>query len=220
MNPLKFNTKRYQNSSSIFENDPRIKTMVKLTGENNTVLDLGCIDGTLGGILIKNNNTVYGIDASAAAIPLAIEKGVKAKTGNLEEKLDFTDNMFDVVTAGEIIEHIFDIDLFLEEIHRVLKPSGRLVLTTPNLAAFGRRLLLLLNKNPLIEISFTGNAAGHIRYFVKQTLFDILKTHNFEIIDFTSDVINFNASGSLKCANSAKLFPSLGRSLIINAIAK
>jgi len=220
MNPLKFNTKRYQKMSTSFQDNPRIKTMVKLTGENNTVLDLGCIDGSLGEILIKNNNTVYGIDASASAIPIAIEKGVKAKIGNLEEKLEFPDNMFDVVTAGEIIEHIFDIDLFLEEIHRVLKPKGRLVLTTPNLAALGRRILLLLNKNPLIEISFTGNAAGHIRYFIKQTLYEILKKHKFKITEFTSDVVNFNAAGSLKCETIAKLCPSAGRSLIINATAE
>ena len=220
MNPLKFNTTRYKQSSDTFGEDPRIKAMVKLTGENSTVLDLGCIDGKLGYILIENNNVVHGIDASASALPLAIEKGVKAKIGNLEEKLDFPDDTFDVVTAGEIIEHIFDIDLFLEEIHRVLKPGGRLVLTTPNLAAFGRRILLMLNKNPLIEISFTGNAAGHIRYFIKQTLIDILAKHGFKVKIFTSDVVNFTASGKVNSVLMAKTLPTLGRSLIVNAVAE
>ena len=46
--------------------------------------------------------------------------------------LDLADASVDVFFAGESIEHVFNIDAFLDEIYRVLKPDGRFILTTPN----------------------------------------------------------------------------------------
>ena len=143
---------------------------------------------------------------------------MKARLGNVEERFPFDDGMFDGVFAGEIIEHIFDIDGMLSEIGRVLKPAGVFVVTTPNLAAFGRRIMLLMNRNPHIEISYTGGAAGHIRYFIRQTLFDILNKHGFRVDVFCSDVVNFNAAGSLRSYSLARWVPTFGKSLIVRAI--
>jgi SAM-dependent methyltransferase len=48
------------------------------------------------------------------------------------EKMDFPDNYFDVVTAIEVIEHIPNLGVALDEIHRVLKPGGIFGITCPN----------------------------------------------------------------------------------------
>jgi len=220
MDALDFNTKRYTNSVFGFADHVRAFKIVQLTGLNGTVLDLGCLDGTMGELLKKNGNTVYGIDASSKAVTLAKEKGVNAQVGNLEERLNFSNNSFDVVVAGEILEHIFRLDELLSEVSRVLKPAGFLVASTPNLASLGRRLMLLFNINPNIEISFSGEAAGHIRYFVKSTLFDAIEKHNFEIVSFTSDIINLNSSGSARLVRLAEFIPTLGRTLIVKARKK
>jgi len=212
-----FNTLRYQESALNFGDHIRINKLVGFIGSNKKVLDLGCLDGTIGLMIMKNDNDVYGVDASETAVQNAIKKGVKARVGDLEKPLDYPDENFDAVCAGEIIEHIYDIDLFLDDIHRVLKAEGILALSTPNLASFGRRLLLLFNRNPHIEISYSGQAAGHIRYFVRGTLETILQKHKFVIVQFTTDVINFNSSGSLNSVKLAQIFSSLGRSLIIKA---
>jgi SAM-dependent methyltransferase len=219
MDPYVFNSSAYP-MSRCGQDDSRVKVAVPLLGHVGSVLDVGCLDGTIGALLLKAGNEVFGIDASEPAISQALARGVKARLGNVEERFPFDDCMFDGVFAGEIIEHIFDIDKMLSEIARVLKPNGVFVVTTPNLAAFGRRLLLLLNQNPHIEISYTGGAAGHIRYFIRQTLIEILNKHGFTCDVFCSDVINFNATGSLHSYSLARWFPSFGKSLIVRAVKK
>ncbi len=52
---------------------------------------------------------------------------------------------YDSVTAGEVIEHVFNIDQFIKEIHRVLKPNGLFILSTPNPHYFGDLLEDWLN---------------------------------------------------------------------------
>lgn len=215
--PKIFNTLRYQNSELNAGDQVRVEKLLRFIGRGKKVLDLGCLDGTIGRMMMKNDNDVYGVDASETAVQNAIKKGVNARVGNLEKPLDYSDETFDAVCAGEIIEHIYDIDLFLDEIHRTLKPDGVFALSTPNLASFGRRFLLLVNRNPHIEISYSGQAAGHIRYFVRGTLEAILLKHKFAIEQFTTDVINFNSSGSLNCVKLARFLPTFGRSLIIKA---
>lgn len=46
--------------------------------------------------------------------------------------LDLPDESVDVFFSGESIEHVFNVDAFLDEVHRVLKPGGRFIVTTPN----------------------------------------------------------------------------------------
>ncbi len=219
MDTYAFNSEAYP-VSRCGQDDSRVEAVLPLIGKAGRVLDVGCLDGTIGELFIKMGNEVYGIDASEPALEKALARGIKARRGNVEEHFPFDDAMFDAVFAGEIIEHIFDIDSMLSEISRVLKPNGKFVVTTPNLAAFGRRLLLLLNRNPHIEISFTDGAAGHIRYFIRQTLFAILEKHGFIVDAFCSDVINFNSTGSLCSYKLAQWFPTLGKSIIVCAIKR
>ena len=146
--------------------------------------------------------------------------GIIAKVGNLESSFGYEDNSFDVWVCAEVIEHILDTDFFIEEIKRVLKPNGYLIITTPNVASFGRRILLLLGKNPFFEASFgfpSYARAGHIRYFTKDLLINFLNTKGFKTIFFTSNVVNFNNSGYISSKICAKLFPTLGSTLIIKA---
>lgn len=217
MDPYAFNSRAYP-QSRCDEDDVRLPQVLPLVGTGHTVLDVGCLDGTIGEQLLQRGNVVHGIDAAAPAVAVAVRRGIQARVGNLEEKLDFPDAMFDVVFAGEVLEHIFAVEVLLSEIHRVLKPGGCLVATTPNLAALGRRILLLVNRNPHIEISFAEkNAAGHIRYFIRSTLFDLLSQQGFRVTDYTSDAVNFDATGRIRSCALAQLFPTLGRSLIVRA---
>ena len=116
------------------------------------------------------------------------------------------------------VEHVFDVDYFLQEISRVLKPDGVAVITTPNLAALGRRLMLLVNMNPHIEISLKEpGAAGHIRYFIKGTMKRLLERNGFVPCEWKSDVVNFNATGSISSTLLASIFPTIGSTIIVKA---
>lgn len=198
----------------------RINKIISLVGSDHRILDIGCYDGTIGNLLKKMSNDVYGIEVSESVANLAKKKGVKVIVQDIESKFNFDDKFFDIVVAGEIIEHILDVDLFIDNIKRVMMPDGHLILSTPNVASLGRRLLLLFGKNPYFEASFgfpKNSHAGHIRFYTKDLLLDFLKYKGFDIINFESDIINFLPSGKIANKLLADLIPTFGRSLIVKA---
>lgn len=98
------------------------------------VLDIGCGEGGMLGQLSKLGWQGWGVDISNYAIGQA-KKNVNATLQTLDvvtSKLPFDDNMFDVVLALDIVEHLTRDDLVFDEIARVLKPGGRVLITTPN----------------------------------------------------------------------------------------
>ena len=163
-------------------------------------------------------NQVVGVDISAPAVALARKKGLTAYVGSVEDSRMFRQlGRFDVVVAGEIIEHIFDTDALLTAIHRLLRPRGELLLTTPNLAGLGARLSLLLGRPPwMIETSLHGPVAGHIRYFTYSTLCDLLARNGFRVTRFVTDSVGLGPSMTLPGLD--RLFPALGRIIIVQAV--
>jgi len=55
-------------------------------------------------------------------------------------------NRFDLVFAGELIEHLYDTDYFFEEANKVLKAGGYLIITTPNLPTMAARFVVCARK--------------------------------------------------------------------------
>lgn len=94
------------------------------------ILDLGCGTGTYFFDLRNKNNEVFGIDFSSTAINAAKDKGyVELVQGSITE-LPYPENYFDFIFCTEVLEHVLDYKKGIEEINRVLKPNGRLLLTT------------------------------------------------------------------------------------------
>lgn len=196
----------------------RAGILADLVSSGSRVLDIGCYDGAIAVRFKRNDNRVFGVDVSRDALKIAHNRGISSAAADINQSLPFRDNSFDLVCAAEVIEHVLDISGFIKEIKRILKKEGRLVLSTPNLASLGRRLCMLAGKNPLIEIEFEGESAGHVRYFVKDTLMDFLNKYGFEAEEFRSDVVNFDNSGRHFSRLLAKIAPGLGKSLIVKGI--
>jgi 2-polyprenyl-3-methyl-5-hydroxy-6-metoxy-1,4-benzoquinol methylase len=195
----------------------RIDSILRLIGTGKTVLDIGCHDGSVSVLIGSNGNKVCALDASTEAVALAKGKGIDAQAWDIEKGLPYDNGSFDTVLMGEVIEHVFDLNGVLGEVRRVLNGGGSIVVSTPNLASLGRRILLLLGKNPFVETSMSGHAAGHVRYFVRDTLVNLFEDNGFIIDTMTSDVVNFNNSGRLCSAKLARIIPSMGKSIIIRA---
>tara|TARA_B100001540_G_scaffold73282_1_gene66241 strand:- start:297 stop:1073 length:777 start_codon:yes stop_codon:yes gene_type:complete len=100
---------------------------------HGTVLEIGSGEGYGMRELIPNLEKYIGIDKYNTSIPPDVKNNnitlFKAEVPPLS---DIKDSSIDYVVTFQVIEHIHDDVLFLKEIHRVLKPGGKLILTTPN----------------------------------------------------------------------------------------
>jgi 2-polyprenyl-3-methyl-5-hydroxy-6-metoxy-1,4-benzoquinol methylase len=215
-----FNEKRYSKKMPVDGVDkPRVNFILKnIQDDNLKIIDLGCWDGSYAVRYKKKTNTVYGIESSITAAAEARRKGIIVEQGDFMEKTFFKDKKFDVVVAGEIIEHVYDTDLFLEKIRKLLKTDGILILTTPNVASLPRRILLLLGMNPILEYRVIVDiTAGHIRYFTFSDMYKLLSDHGFSLITSRSDVVNFNNQGTLYSTLIPKIYKKFGRAIIVVA---
>ena len=119
------------------------------------VLDLGCGDGALSGVLADAagasgaggasgasgaggasgaSGSVVGVDVAQAALRRARARHPELTftLTPIDGALPLADGSLDVVWASEVIEHVADTARWLSEVRRVLVPRGRLLLTTPN----------------------------------------------------------------------------------------
>jgi 2-polyprenyl-6-hydroxyphenyl methylase/3-demethylubiquinone-9 3-methyltransferase len=93
------------------------------------LLDVACGGGLLAPFLAGTGYQHVGIDRSPSAISLAAQHGVRAARADAG-RLPFRDALFDVVVAGEILEHVPDFRAVLAESCRVLRPGGTLIIDT------------------------------------------------------------------------------------------
>jgi ubiquinone/menaquinone biosynthesis C-methylase UbiE len=103
--------------------------------KNKTVLDIACGEGYGSYLLADDSVTITGIDIDAETIEKAKIKYKKTNlvfaVGNVEN-IPATDAKYDVVVSFETLEHISNHDRMLSELKRVLKPTGLLIISTPD----------------------------------------------------------------------------------------
>ncbi|MFQ6817780.1 MAG: methyltransferase domain-containing protein [Blautia sp.] len=105
------------------------------------VLDAACGEGYGSSLLAEEAAEVTGLDIDSRTVENAGRKygneKLSYKNGSIEQ-LPFADQSFDVVVSFETIEHVGEKiqQKFLEEIRRVLKPEGMLIMSTPNRAVY------------------------------------------------------------------------------------
>jgi ubiquinone/menaquinone biosynthesis C-methylase UbiE len=103
--------------------------------EDQEVLDLASGTGYGGALLAQSARSVVGIDIDADAVAYAHDvygsDNCRFRTGN-GEAIELDDETIDVVTSFETIEHVPSDQKLLAEFHRVLRPGGLLIISTPN----------------------------------------------------------------------------------------
>ncbi|MEM1365229.1 MAG: bifunctional 2-polyprenyl-6-hydroxyphenol methylase/3-demethylubiquinol 3-O-methyltransferase UbiG, partial [Pseudomonadota bacterium] len=108
----------------------RLKTFDKTANwDGAAVLDLGCAGGFMAEPLARRGASVSGIDPAAEAIAAARrhadEEGLDINYAvGVGEELPYADASFDYVVCVDVLEHVSDLEKVLDEVHRVLKPSG------------------------------------------------------------------------------------------------
>jgi 2-polyprenyl-3-methyl-5-hydroxy-6-metoxy-1,4-benzoquinol methylase len=158
-------------------------------------LDLGCGEGVLLSSLASRlplESHLVGMDV----VPPPNGARWRAVTADIASTLPFADHSFDVVVAGEVLEHVPHPDRMLSEIRRLLTPNGRLVLSTPNIVGWANRVLVPLGIQPLFTETSSevhlgrrwaalgqGNQVqGHLKVFSHRALAEILERTGFTVL--------------------------------------
>jgi 2-polyprenyl-3-methyl-5-hydroxy-6-metoxy-1,4-benzoquinol methylase len=160
------------------------------------IVDIGCGDGLATSVAARAcpGHRFVGIDWSADAMQQARGRSLDVLQATVDGgSLPLASGCADVVIMSELIEHVIDTDLVLEEARRVLRPGGSLLLSTPNLAAWYNRGLLAFGMQPVFsEVSLRGvfgrpgsQVAGHLHMFTRRALVGLLAARGFGAIAVT-----------------------------------
>jgi SAM-dependent methyltransferase len=156
----------------------------------NLILEVGAIPFILTLGLMQKNYRVVALDISPNRMQNLIDTyKIQVKTCDIEtQSFPFEDNTFDMILFNEVFEHLRINPIHtLNEVYRVLKPGGKLLLSTPNLTSFkGWYSLLLQNKTPnnvyyeYKKLMIIGHM-GHVREYTATEICEFLGHIGFTI---------------------------------------
>ncbi len=115
-----------------------------------------------------------GLDVSRDNAKATLRSGAHSLVGDLNRGLPFADAALAGATLVEVIEHIIQAESLLAELHRVIRPGGWLILTTPNVVHWTYRVRALTGHPPKQE-------GYHYRFFTKALLRRVLADAGFEL---------------------------------------
>ena len=127
-----------------------------------TMLDVGCDNGEWTTKLAKaaGATRVEGVEVVAAAAAAAQQRGVSVHGFDLNQPWPLRDNTYDLVHSNQVIEHVNDVDMFVAEIHRILKPGGVAVISTENGSSWHNIFAAILGWQIFSLTNVSGKVAG------------------------------------------------------------
>ncbi|MDO8424093.1 MAG: class I SAM-dependent methyltransferase [bacterium] len=153
--------------------DERGALIKNLIGRDKLVLDIGCRDGALTRYF-TDGNQVLGIDIDSNALKEAEKLGIKTMSLDLNgEWPELEGGKFDVVVAGEVLEHLYYPDKVAAKVVKHLVPGGMFVGSVPNAFSLKNRLRYLLGRKAYTPLS----DPTHINQFHIDELRSILERH-------------------------------------------
>lgn len=172
---------------------------------DSDVLDLGCSQGLLARPLQEKHVRVTGVDAGEGR-HLA-EELAEYHQHDLEEPLELPlERRFDYVVCADVIEHLRNRTRLLRSARRYLKPGGKLIISTPNVALWFYRLSLLVGRfeyGPRGVLDET-----HVHLYTASTFRREVENAGFQVLRTRVTALPFEV-----------VFESTGRSRLIRSVA-
>lgn len=169
------------------------------------VLDLGCSQGLLAAPLREKGVRVVGVDVGPPErVSPSLERYWQR---DLEQPLEIPEQrVFDYVVCSDVIEHVIHRPELLRSVRRYLKPDGRLLISTPNIAIWFYRLSLLVGRfeyGPRGVLDET-----HVHLFTRATFRREVENAAFRIVRERVTALPFEI-----------VFESTGRSALVRGLA-
>ncbi len=186
LSPDNLSALRYSVSyeSVLAEKFGRNRILVELAALGERVLELGCADGFISRHLTERGCRVTAVEVDPEAAERARQWCEQVLVYDLN-RLDWTQQLkgkFDTVLCGDVLEHLVNPDVALRQIHTLLTPSGRVIISLPNIAHIRIRLKLLFGK-------FEYESAGimdvtHLRFYTYKTARELIERAGFRIVSY------------------------------------
>lgn len=161
-----------------------------ITGQENIVLDLGCADGANGDYLLNSGiaKMVYGVEFDAEMATESGKKYTKIYHGDLDDQ-KFLKSIIndlpalDYILMGDVLEHLYDPLLILNNLKPKLKEGGEIIISLPNIAH------IELFIQVYIKGRWPRNQRGifdqtHIRWFTRKDAFDLVENAGLKIVRY------------------------------------
>lgn len=176
--------KGWKSDDSVFNNERRLfvlaNSIVRL--RPNRILDIGCGSGFLAGLIRKElpDVEIHGVDFSIEALKRCKNLSQVYCVDLEQSYIPFENEVFDLIICTEVLEHLFQPERVVAEIHRLLTINGIGIITVPNFSFWRFRFQSLIGKIPNIT-----SHPGHFQIFNLETLGKLIKKFSFQIMSIS-----------------------------------
>lgn len=159
-----------------------------LPTDGSPILDIGCGNGSFANYLIEKGFNVYGTDASETGVNIANKKNPgrffiqDLSVDELPEELKGI--KFKTIISTEVIEHLYNPRKYIQFCKNILEKSsgGNLIISTPYHGYLKNLILAFFNAwDKHLTVLWDG---GHIKFWSKKTLSELLKEYDFKAVEF------------------------------------
>jgi len=142
--------------------------------KNGNFLDIGCGVGNYLSLMKLTNMNCYGVEPGRFDKKITKKNKLKIFNGYLKNA-NYPDNYFDTITLNSVFEHVNNPTETLEELHRILKPKGTIIMTVPRSDCFVYKLF----KENWVQLDIPRHmfiySISNLKKYVKKTSFKIKK---------------------------------------------
>jgi 2-polyprenyl-3-methyl-5-hydroxy-6-metoxy-1,4-benzoquinol methylase len=164
-------------------NDPRTLAL-RLIAPGKAVLELGPATGRVTRVLSERECRVVAVERDGSMVPNLERYCSRVIVGDVEQlslKEVFGDERFDVILAGDFLEHLARPLELLQDLRRYLSEEGYVVASIPNIAHGSVRLSLLQGKFEYTDVGILDRT--HLRFFTLESILRLFADAGFAIVD-------------------------------------
>jgi ubiquinone/menaquinone biosynthesis C-methylase UbiE len=185
--------------------------------EGNLLLEIGCAEGFMTSELAGKVPHVIASDISLSYLRRAKARASCARFARLDiHNIPFDDDTFDCIVCAEVLEHTLSPFKALNEMHRVLRPGGSLVISVPNGMTLPRVFIHVFRRKKSM-LSYTN---AHLNFYDTGSLLQILEIAGFTPKLITTHHVPFPGLRSLGYRLALKYLPFMGEITIVKATKK
>lgn len=174
----------YTLKSDPYSSHQKLCAIIRDSVASGKILDVGCSEGLVGRGLAGSDYELYGIDKDAAALENARPFYSEVFRLDIAGGELPPGSEFDAIVFADVLEHVADPNGVLRRFRPLLKDSGLLLISLPNVANWYVRLNLLLGRFDYSDRGIMDRT--HLRFFTLRTAKRLLEDSGFSVVKLTA----------------------------------